>query len=170
MYTMTTQSFRTSSVEAGILTQRKHARLGQMVKANRHTAPDKPIAICLLLIVEQERLTDIRQDTIPQMLGVACLEIVSAIYDEHRTSRSEASTKQGDTLSELHHQRWTESLSERESEILRLISAGLSNREIAERLVIAVSTVKRHLSNIYGKLGVHSRTQAIKCARQLALL
>jgi LuxR family maltose regulon positive regulatory protein len=63
-----------------------------------------------------------------------------------------------------------ESLSDRELEILRLITAGLSNYEIAEKLVLAVSTVKRHVSNIYGKLNVNSRTQAIAKARELELL
>jgi LuxR family maltose regulon positive regulatory protein len=54
--------------------------------------------------------------------------------------------------------------------VLRLIAAGLSNREIAERLFIAVGTVKRHVNNIYGKLGVHSRTQAIAEARGLGII
>jgi len=63
-----------------------------------------------------------------------------------------------------------EPLSERELEVLRLIAEGLSNAEIAERLVIAQGTVKRHINNIYGKLGVGSRTQAIARSRELGLL
>jgi LuxR family maltose regulon positive regulatory protein len=63
-----------------------------------------------------------------------------------------------------------EPLSERELEVLSLIAAGLSNREIADRLVIAVGTVKRHVNNIYGKLDVHSRTQAVAQARELRLI
>jgi LuxR family maltose regulon positive regulatory protein len=51
-----------------------------------------------------------------------------------------------------------------------LIAAGYTNAEIADRLVIAVGTVKRHINNIYGKLGVSSRTQAIARARELSLL
>jgi LuxR family maltose regulon positive regulatory protein len=62
-----------------------------------------------------------------------------------------------------------EPLSERELEVLRLIAAGLANREIAEELYIAVGTVKRHINHIYGKLGVHSRTQALARARDLDL-
>jgi LuxR family maltose regulon positive regulatory protein len=61
-------------------------------------------------------------------------------------------------------------LSERELAVLRLIASGASNAEIAQTLVIALSTVKRHTGHIYTKLGVYSRTQAIARARHLDLL
>jgi LuxR family transcriptional regulator, maltose regulon positive regulatory protein len=54
------------------------------------------------------------------------------------------------------------SLTRREREILELLAAGLSNREMTERLVIAEGTLKRHIANLYQKLGVHNRTQAIQ--------
>jgi ATP/maltotriose-dependent transcriptional regulator MalT len=54
-----------------------------------------------------------------------------------------------------------EPLRDRELEVLRLIAAGLSNREIAETLVIALSIAKNHVRNVYGKLDFHSRTQAV---------
>jgi LuxR family maltose regulon positive regulatory protein len=63
-----------------------------------------------------------------------------------------------------------EPLSERELEVLGLIAEGLSNREIAQRLFISPKTVKRHTSSVYGKLGVHSRTQAVAKARTLGVL
>ncbi len=63
-----------------------------------------------------------------------------------------------------------EPLSERELEVLRLIAAGLSNREIAEELFVAVSTVKTHINNIYRKLDVSKRTQAVARAKELDLL
>ncbi len=63
-----------------------------------------------------------------------------------------------------------EPLTEREIEVLHLIAEGLSNREIALRLVISPSTVKRHTSKIYGKLDVHSRTQAVARAQTLGIL
>jgi LuxR family maltose regulon positive regulatory protein len=63
-----------------------------------------------------------------------------------------------------------EPLSARELEVLRLIAAGLSNRDIAGRLVISVRTVKKHVENGYAKLGVNSRTQAVARARELGLL
>jgi len=61
-------------------------------------------------------------------------------------------------------------LSEREKEILTLIAEGLSNQQIAGRLVISVTTVKTHVGNIFNKLGVTSRTQALARADGLGLL
>jgi LuxR family maltose regulon positive regulatory protein len=63
-----------------------------------------------------------------------------------------------------------EPLSPRELEVLELIAQGLSNREICERLFLALSTVKGHNRNLYGKLQVQSRTQAVARARELGLL
>jgi LuxR family maltose regulon positive regulatory protein len=63
-----------------------------------------------------------------------------------------------------------EPLSNREHEILHLIADGHSNQAIADQLVVAVSTVKKHINNIYGKLDVQSRTQALLRARELNLL
>lgn len=63
-----------------------------------------------------------------------------------------------------------EPLSGRELEVLMLIAAGLSNQEIADRLVVAISTVKKHINSIYGKLDVRSRTQALLKARGYRLI
>ncbi len=62
-----------------------------------------------------------------------------------------------------------EPLSMRELEVLKLIEAGHSNQEIAARLVISMPTVKRHISNIYAKLGAKNRTQAVSLGRELRL-
>lgn len=63
-----------------------------------------------------------------------------------------------------------EPLSQRELEVLQLIAEGLSNEEAARRLVLSLPTIKWHTGNIYGKLGVGSRTQAVAKARALGLL
>lgn len=57
-------------------------------------------------------------------------------------------------------------LSEREMEVLQLLSEGYSNKEIADRLFVSLNTIKTHLSNIYSKMGVNRRTQAVQKARQ----
>lgn len=64
----------------------------------------------------------------------------------------------------------TEPLSDRELEILQLVATGASNKEIATQLYIAEGTVKNHLTNILGKLGVRDRTQAALKAHELGLL
>jgi LuxR family maltose regulon positive regulatory protein len=61
-------------------------------------------------------------------------------------------------------------LTEREYEVLRLIAAGLSNREISDRLVVTLTTVKAHARNIYSKLDVNSRSQAAALARKMNLI
>jgi LuxR family maltose regulon positive regulatory protein len=61
-------------------------------------------------------------------------------------------------------------LSQRELEVLELVAAGLSNREIAELLFVTVGTVKKHLNNIFGKLDVKSRTHAAARGRELDIL
>jgi LuxR family maltose regulon positive regulatory protein len=60
-------------------------------------------------------------------------------------------------------------LSERETEVLRLLAAGLSNIQIAEKLVISLGTVKAHVHSICEKLNAKTRTQAIARARELKL-
>ena len=76
--------------------------------------------------------------------------------------------------SKVPHSRSTEPLldplSVRELEVLHLIAIGDSNYEIAKQLVVAVSTVKRHVSNIFSKLGVTNRTQAVARARDFGIL
>jgi LuxR family maltose regulon positive regulatory protein len=67
-------------------------------------------------------------------------------------------------------QELVESLTERELEVLQLLSQGLSNREIGEQLFLALDTVKGHNRNIYGKLGVKNRTQAINKAISLKVI
>ncbi|MBN1220897.1 MAG: hypothetical protein JXM69_18385 [Anaerolineae bacterium] len=73
-------------------------------------------------------------------------------------------------LTALPTQPLVEPLRQRELEVLQHISAGRSNKEIADEMILAVSTVKWHLKNIYGKLQVKNRTQALARARELNLL
>lgn len=61
-------------------------------------------------------------------------------------------------------------LSKRELEVLQLMSEGLSNKEIAERLFVSLNTIKTHSSNLFFKLDVERRTQAIEKAKRLKII
>jgi LuxR family maltose regulon positive regulatory protein len=89
-------------------------------------------------------------------------DYLDALLDAYRTGFGEPAQPQ---LGEL-----LDPLTPRELEIMRLISKGYSNPEIASELVVTINTVKKHTSNIYGKLEVRSRTQAIARAHELNLL
>jgi LuxR family maltose regulon positive regulatory protein len=88
----------------------------------------------------------------------------------HNHVATEMSSEAGAVEGRIASQPLVEPLSERELEVLDLIAAGYSNAEIAQRLYIAIGTVKRHINNMYGKLGVRSRTQAIAKARDIDLI
>ncbi|MGD2157526.1 MAG: LuxR C-terminal-related transcriptional regulator, partial [Anaerolineales bacterium] len=95
--------------------------------------------------------------THPEYVG----QILAAMEDQ--TTREGAAVPQkGQAL--------VEPLSEREMEVLRLVAAGLSNREIARKLVISLGTAKTHIHNIYGKLEVRNRAQCVARARDLRLI
>jgi LuxR family maltose regulon positive regulatory protein len=63
-----------------------------------------------------------------------------------------------------------EPLSQREIEVLRLMAEGYRYQEIAERLVVSINTVRHHTRNVYGKLDVNNRAQALSRAKELNLL
>lgn len=65
---------------------------------------------------------------------------------------------------------WVEPLSAREREVLQLIAEGLTNQDVAARLYLSLHTVKVHARNIYAKLGVTSRTQAVAKGKALGIL
>jgi LuxR family maltose regulon positive regulatory protein len=71
---------------------------------------------------------------------------------------------------ETHTQSLVDPLSEREYQVLQLLTTDLSGPEIAEKLMVSVNTVRFHSKNIYGKLGVNSRRQAVARAESLGLL
>ena len=87
---------------------------------------------------------------------------LDSLLDAYRAAFGESTRPQTGELLDL--------LTPRELEIMRLIGKGYSNPEIASELVVTINTIKKHTSNIYGKLGVRSRTQAIARAHQLNLI
>jgi LuxR family maltose regulon positive regulatory protein len=78
-------------------------------------------------------------------------------------SNSVPSSKAGDNSLD-------ESLTERETEILSLLSKGLKNREIAEKIFLSPTTIKKHIYNIYQKLDVHSRIEVVTKARENGII
>lgn len=83
-----------------------------------------------------------------------------ASFPESKAVKNDTQAKAGELI---------EPLSEREVEVLQLISEGLSNSETAQRLYLSLNTVKGHTRNIYAKLNVNSRTQAVAKARALGI-
>ena len=104
-----------------------------------------------LLVLRQAHREGISPDYVTRLL---------ASYDDGIAVRSPASS----------HSPLVEPLTEREREVLRLLMEGTSNRQIAQRLVISLGTVKKYVYTICGKLGVQNRTQAAIRARALNLL
>jgi LuxR family maltose regulon positive regulatory protein len=104
-----------------------------------------------------------RQGSRPQVSGVEFVPKVTTAPERHNSVLSGAE--------EMHPEAFLlDPLTGREIEVLHLLVAGLSNREIAQRLTITLGTAKRHVSNIYAKLDVHSRVQAIVRAQALHLV
>jgi LuxR family maltose regulon positive regulatory protein len=112
----------------------------------------EPMATLLALAVSQE----IEPDYAGELLGAFPKEVQQAVESDMELT----------TIP----QPLVEPLSERELEVLRLMATGLKYQEIAENLVISVNTVRHHTRNIYGKLGVSSRAQAVARARDLNFL
>ena len=69
-----------------------------------------------------------------------------------------------------HEQLLKEGISKREAEILLLMHDGLSNQQIADKLFISENTIKKHISNIFQKLQVERRTEAVKKALELSII
>ncbi|NIV35903.1 MAG: LuxR family transcriptional regulator, partial [Anaerolineae bacterium] len=95
---------------------------------------------------------------------------VSPAYTAELLRAFGAESTRGLTAVPSEAQPLVEPLSDRELEVLQLLAEGLTNPEIGRRLFISLPTVKSHTRNIYGKLGVHSRKQAVAQARALGIL
>jgi len=158
-----------STIQICILQALAQASLGDREEARQtltHTlALAQPEGHQRIFLDEGEKLAELLQETLPEMHGTSLAAYGRAIlYNlaQEQTQRGAAQTSDSELL--------IEPLTEQEQRVLRLIVAGRSNPEIAEELVISVNTVKTHVKNIYGKLGVNSREEARQAARHLKLL
>ncbi len=98
------------------------------------------------------------------------LDTLLAAFSRESMTHKPLPTRSDQPRGRLLEQPLIEPLSERELEVLHLVARGDSNQEIAEVLVIALDTVKRHVTHIFEKLGVNNRVQAVARARALGLL
>ncbi len=116
-----------------------------------------------------------------RIIGAEAFDVAYAkgkVWELETTVRTLLSERRGDGTGESDladrvrraNEQLIEPLSERELEVIGSIASGLSNREIADQLVVELSTVKKHLTHIYGKLDVLNRAQAILRAQQLGLV
>jgi len=105
-----------------------------------------------------------------QLLIQAAARGIMPHYTARLLAAFECGTKDERQTTEITPLSLIEPLSPRELEVLQLIAQGLSNREIGERLFLALTTVKGHNRRIYGKLQVQRRTEAVARARELGLL
>jgi LuxR family transcriptional regulator, maltose regulon positive regulatory protein len=117
---------------------------------------------------EQAKADPVKTDLVQADLRKAeqiAAALQNRFLDDDLARTTEALKKKSPPVQQL-----TDPLSERELEVLRLICAGKSNQEIADELFLALDTVKRHTNNLYGKLDVGRRTQAVMEARRLGLV
>ena len=112
---------------------------------------DSPMARLLYEALSQE----IEPDYVQQLFGTIPVEV------PEKTLRTQQQSQES---------KWIEPLTDRELDVLRLVAEGLSRQEIAARLVLSLSTVKTHVRNIYSKLGVNNKMQAVAKARALGFL
>ncbi len=154
---------RRTQAEALTLLALAQSRLGRTERA--HVLLREALAICALeelvrpLLLPAQALRPLLDAALPRLADAPALQrFVSVLLRRAATQKQPVEPQ------------LAEPLNPREREVLLLIAAGRSNREVAEALVIAEGTVKKHLHNLYGKLGVTSRTQALARARVLGLL
>jgi LuxR family transcriptional regulator, maltose regulon positive regulatory protein len=136
-----------SGDHTGALTDLEHALSMAEPEGYRRLFADLGLSMGRLL--QEARARDVMKDYVTKLLEV---------YGSGLSSP--ASSRPG----------LSEPLTPREQEILKLVAAGLTNREIAEHLTISPETVKKHVGSVTGKLGVNNRTEAAARARELGLL
>ena len=138
-----------------------------------------------LLVCEQHGFSQLLLDEGPHMPTVLQLaqpfcsnpeyvDFLLAESEKQQALRDQSSHKQAPLTDEKANTAiitdLIEPLSKRENQVLKLISDGLKNQEIADQLFVSITTVKTHVHNIYGKMDVRNRTAAVAKARELNLL
>jgi LuxR family maltose regulon positive regulatory protein len=115
-----------------------------------------PQCFVRLFIDEGPRIAELLQQAGAQGIQSRYVSQLLSAYGDYHELRQESSL--------------VDPLSDRELEVLRMIAVGMTNPEIAEKLILSIGTVKSHTGNIYSKLHVHNRTEAVARATELNLL
>jgi LuxR family maltose regulon positive regulatory protein len=126
---------------------------GGLVALDRALTLAEPEGYVRIFVDEGMAMRNLLRHAVAKGIGGAYVRRLLSASDERPQSIADPA---GFTVAGL-----AEPLTPREVEILRLIAAGMRNQEIADQLVISLSTVKRHIANAYGKLGVDHRTEAV---------
>ena len=133
-----------------------------LVPLERALALAEPEGYMRIFVDEGEAMRD--------LLRHATTAGIASSYTRRLLPAFDKPAQPGSTPAQAAAANLAEPLTEREIEVLLLIGAGMKNQEIADHLFISLSTVKRHIANAYGKLGVSYRTGAVARARELDLL
>jgi DNA-binding NarL/FixJ family response regulator len=141
------------------------------IEAIRRDSPGVEVVALTSVIDDEQVVAAVRAGAIGYLLkdahGPELKEAIRAAADGRVHLAPQAAAR---LLREVRTPDRSERLTERETDVLRLISLGLSNKEIARRLGIGEGTVKTHVSNVLNKLGLQSRTQAALQAVRLGLV
>jgi len=122
-----------------------------------------------ILYLENKHIAGIFSDRSVSILELMVSRMVYLSSLNHNSMKSQGNMRLSESSAAM-MPRMVESLTVREVEVLIALSEGLSNKEIGERLSITEATVKRHISNVYGKLQVKRRGQAISRAKEMGLI
>lgn len=141
------------------------------IQAIRRDVPGAEVVALTSVLDDEQVVAAVRAGAIGYVLkdarGLELKEAIRAAADGRVHLAPEAAAR---LLREVRTPERPERLTERETDVLRLISVGLSNKEVARRLSIGEGTVKTHVSSVLNKLGLQSRTQAALHAVRLGLV
>lgn len=164
-----TSGSQTCQIEALVIHAIALQRLGDQTKTQDYLLEAVRLAIpesyIRVFLNEGQPMADLLWETASRTKDKQLLDGISQLLEYFPQAISASDQQQLATESHPH-----DKISTREMEIMLFIAAGKSNQEIADELVIALGTVKRHIFNIYNKLGVNSRTECLLKARSLHMI